>query len=72
MTRHKPLKCIGAEVAAARTGEDGITRLSRLPQQPPLQDGDDIRSQRRASHLPAFAKAADVRARAERHVVTTE
>jgi len=31
MARHEPLKCIGAEMSAARTGEDGIAGLCVLP-----------------------------------------
>src|ERR1700757_525211 len=72
VARHESLKGIGTEMTAARTGEDRITWFAWLIQQPSFQDGNDIRSQRRASHLSAFAKATNVGACAEHHILTPE
>ncbi|CAB3774447.1 hypothetical protein LMG29542_07824 [Paraburkholderia humisilvae] len=57
-------------MTTARTGEDRITWFVWLIQQPFFQDGNDIRSQRSASHLSAFAKATDVGACTEHHILT--
>jgi hypothetical protein len=59
-------------MTTARTGEDRIARFAWLIQQPLLQDGNYIRSQRSASHLSAFAEATNVGACAERHILTPE
>jgi hypothetical protein len=59
-------------MTTARTGEDWITWFAWSIQQPLFQDGNDIRSQRSASHLSAFAKATDVGACAEHYVLTPE
>ena len=59
-------------MTTARTGEDRITWFAWLIQQPCFQDGNDIRSQRSASHLSAFAKATDVGACAEHHILAPE
>jgi hypothetical protein len=32
MARDEPLKCVSAEMAAARTGKDGVARPTGLPQ----------------------------------------
>jgi hypothetical protein len=59
-------------MTTTRTGEGRITGFAWLIQQPRFQDGNDIRTQRSASHLSAFAKATDVGACAERHILTPE
>src|ERR1700676_1315971 len=72
MARHKSLKRVGTQRATARTGEDGVPWFARLTQQPLLQHGNDVGSQRCASHLSPFAEATDVSACAKRHVLTPE
>src|ERR1700676_4333822 len=72
MARHKSLKRVGTQRATARTGEDGVPWFARLTQQPLLQDGNDVGSQRCASHLSSFAEATDVSACAKRHILTPE
>ena len=57
VARHKPLKCVGAKMATARTGEDRIVGFARLIAQPCFYHRDDVRSKRSASHLSAFAEA---------------
>jgi hypothetical protein len=72
MTRHESLKCVGTQRATPRTGEDWVIGFARLTQQPLLQDSNNVRPQRCASHLSSFAKATDVSACAKRHILTPE
>jgi hypothetical protein len=59
-------------MTTTRTGEDRIVWFAWLIQQPLFQYGNNIRSQRSASHLSAFAEATNVGACAERHILTPE
>lgn len=42
MSRHEPLKCIGAPVSTAYAWEDRVARLSALFDEPLSEYGDDI------------------------------
>lgn len=72
MLSDEPLDGVPTERSAADTGENGIGRLPVTFAQPRRDQGRGLSMQRRTSLLAPFPVAPDVRARAERHVGTSE
>ena len=70
--RNELLQAIGAEASAFGTREDRIFRLSALLRHPFPQSLDDVRTERRTSHLASLPETADMRSGPKLHILAAK